>query len=464
MTNEQKILHLHQRAGFGLSPEEWGQYKGKNIKQLLNNLFDIKKLRPIKTPLMDIPDEDAFAKANEKQKQELKKQAIKLTIQVNTDWVERMIKPDSSALVEKMAFFWHGHFACEPKFFHFATPYVNTIRNQALGNFKDLVMAISKDAAMIIYLNNQQNRKNKPNENYARELMELFTIGRGNYTENDIKEAAKAFTGWFTNRKTGEFEFKDRAHDFGSKTFMGQRGNFDGGDIIDIILSKKETAYFIAKKVYRFFVNEITINEKQVQELATVFFDSKYDIAKMMRYLFEADWFYADKNAGAKIKSPVELMVGMAKLIDLKTENEMGWLFPQRALGQILFKPPNVAGWPGGKTWIDNSTLMLRLNFAALLFDKAEVGFRLKDSPEAANRGAAMKKLEISANLDGLIKSFGKLSDDKMGEEMAAFLLPVPVKLDNPLFGQYVSAAKSPEDKVRAWALVLIRLPEFQLC
>lgn len=463
MTTEQKIRHLYLRAGFGLSPAEWGQMRKLSLKQAIDKLFEKTSAKPISMPEMYIPDEDEIQKMGKEKREELQKQAKRLTAKVNGDWLEKMISSDGSPLVEKMAMFWHGHFACEPKLFHLATQQVNMIRSLALGNFKDMVLAISKDAAMILYLNNQQNRKDRPNENYARELMELFTIGRGNYSEQDVKEAARAFTGWFCDKKTGAFQFKEKAHDNGNKTFMGKSGNFDGGDIVNMILAKKETAIFIARKLYRFFVNEMKAEEKRVAELADFFYKSNYDIAKTMRYLFEAEWFYEDGHAGAKIKSPIELLVGMAKVLKLKVENEEAWLFPQRALGQILFMPPNVAGWPGGKTWIDNSTLMLRLNFAGMIFEKADVAFKVKDSPKAAAKGQALKKMDLSADLSELQKAFGKLPADKIGQELATYLIPLSVKLDDEAFAKYVGSASTSEDKLKAWTLIIMSLPEFQL-
>ena len=184
--------------------------------------------------------------------------------------------------------------------------------------------------------------------------MELFTLGRGNYTENDIKEAARAFTGWSSEFK-GEFVFRRFQHDYGEKTVLGKTGNFDGDDVLDIFLSQKQTAKFITQKIYKFFVND-NVDEEKVNWLADRFYQSNYDISKLMEDIFTSDWFYDEKNIGSKIKSPIELMAGIQRMLPMKLENEEALTFLQRALGQILFYPPNVAGWPGGKTWIDSST------------------------------------------------------------------------------------------------------------
>ncbi len=386
-----------------------------------------------------------------------------------------MADPKKGTLREKMAFFWHGHFACELKNPLFAVQQINTIKKHALGSFKDLVLAIAKDAAMILYLNNQQNRKQSPNENFARELMELFTIGRGNYTENDVKEGARAFTGWFTNRLTGEFDFRERAHDEGKKTFMGQTGNFDGKDIIDIILSKKETARLISAKIYRFFVNETNAEsenaKKNIEELATVFFDSNYDIEKMMKHLFSQEWFYEEENIGSKIKSPVEFLVGMMRTLRLDFKNEDGILFTQKVLGQILFQPPNVAGWQGGKAWIDNATLMVRLNYASYIFNQAEIEIDTKDEPETRKIRVG-RKIEVSANLNPLIHSFQKTNSSDLSKELSDFLIQIPLdskkKLDQMLqktaFEKYANAASNQNEKIKAWTVSILSLPEYQMC
>ena len=168
-------------------------------------------------------------------------------------------------------------------------------------------------------MNNQQNRKGHPNENFAREVMELFTMGRGHYTEKDIKEAARAFTGWGYD-KTGTFQERPKLHDDGEKIFLGQSGNFNGNDILNIILQQRATSKFIAAKIYRFFVNE-AVNDQIVDEMATVFYKSNYNIAKLFDYIFTSKWFYNEANIGTRIKSPIELFVGIQRTLPLSFEN-----------------------------------------------------------------------------------------------------------------------------------------------
>lgn len=463
MTEEQKIQHLYWRAGFGLSPSAFQKKRKQPLDKIIKNLFkDAQKINPVKIPHYNMPSAQSFKAMEKKERREKIKEIQKLTAQVNLNWIDQMTKDEYSCLQEKMTLFWHGHFACESKRFDYAAQQINTIRQYALGNFRDLVLAISKDASMILYLNNQQNKKKKPNENYARELMELFTIGRGNYTEQDIKEAARAFTGWFSDRLTGEFKFSERQHDFDSKTFMGKKGAWNGDDIIDIILDKKETATFLATKVYRYFVNE-RVNEKQVAELATVLYQSNYNIAQMMQTLFTSDWFYAKENVGTKIKSPIELLVGMGKILNLKFESPKAVLFPQRALGQTLFRPPNVAGWPGGKVWIDNATLLLRMNFAAIIFQRAELSLELKNQPEQA-KGGRLKNLKISGDIKALSQAFSKTKIEELGRALEGYILQTSFDTSTSFIETISKEASSQEGRIKAYVLGMMSLPEYQVC
>ncbi|MCP4440823.1 MAG: DUF1800 domain-containing protein [Aureispira sp.] len=462
MTNQEKIQHLYWRAGFGLSPNDQDKHNW-SVTKAVNNLFkEAQKLQPLAMPKFDSPSRAEIKSMSKQERKDLRKEVQQMTNDVNADWVRQMASTTSSPLQEKMTLFWHGHFACESKSFHLAVNQINTIRKHSLGSFKDLVLAISKDASMIFYLNNQQNKKSHPNENYARELMELFTIGRGNYTEKDIKEAARAFTGWFANRQLGTFNFRDKAHDYGKKTFMGKTGNFDGTDIVDIILEQKETAEYIATKVYRYFVNPKP-NTTHITAIAKVFRDSDYDIAKMMRYVFESDWFYSQKNRGSKIKSPIEFLVGISKTLGLSFGNTQSLLFPQRTLGQTIFRPPNVAGWPGGKAWIDNATLMLRLNFAGIIFQRSELLINAKEMPEMAKRGK-LKKLAIDANLQPLLQTVKKIKEADLSNTLCQQLLQVDFESKDSFIEQFAKTANTRQKKIQAFLLGIMSLPEYQVC
>ena len=279
-----------------------------------------------------------------------------------------------------MSLFWHGHFATKTVNILYDQALLNVIREHALGNFRDLLLNVSKSASMIQFLNNNQNKKGHPNENFARELMELFTIGRGHYTETDVKESARAFTGWGTNFQ-GEFDFRPRQHDDGVKTFFGKTGNLSGEDILEILLEQKQTAVFITRKIYRFFVNEMP-DEEKVNVLAVQFFESGYDIRALMISIFTSSWFYDQKNIGSQIKSPVLWMVGIRRQLPMEIQNPLVQLVLERLLGQVLFSPPNVAGWPGGKHWIDSSSLMLRMQVPGMIFRSDAIISKPKDDDD----------------------------------------------------------------------------------
>jgi uncharacterized protein (DUF1800 family) len=459
-----KINYLYHRAGFGLTPVEWRERKDWDLSQTIQHLFvqaeQSKGNRLGKVP--KVPDKEVVKAMSKTEKKELKKKAKVAQIQQIHDWMARMADPFESCLLEKMTLFWHGHFACvikgQP---HLSHQYLNTIRKHALGDFRDLLIAISRDPAMIRFLNNQQNRKRQPNENFARELMELFTIGRGNYTENDVKEAARAFTGW-SSTFSGEYIFRSRQHDYGQKTFMGKTGNFDGEDIIDILLEKRETANFIASKIYRYFVNN-QLDRRRVEELAQHFYDSNYNISGLLRYMFTQDWFYAEENRGAKIKSPMELAVGIMRIFQVKLNTPLTSVFIQKALGQLLFHPPNVAGWPGGRAWIDHSTLMLRLNFTGYLFQATDVSFRVKEDLKARQRNRTVRKIEAEIDLQPLIQTFTRYAAKELPEQLKQYLLVVAPKISEEVFAPFI-IQRNKEDLIKTLVLRLTSLPEYQVC
>jgi uncharacterized protein (DUF1800 family) len=383
----------------------------------------------------------------------------------------------AAQLREKMAFFWHGHFACRNLNIFYQQGLLDVIRRNALGNFGTMLKEVSRSAAMLNFLNNQQNRKDHPNENFAREVMELFTLGRGHYTEHDIKEAARAFTGWAANLK-GEFVFRRIQHDFDSKTVLGRTGNFDGGEILDILLQEKQTAKYITQKIYRFFVNEKPDPEK-INWLAERFYKNDYEISKLLEDIFTADWFYNEKNAGALIKSPVELMVGIQRILPMKLENEEALMLLQRVLGQLLFYPPNVAGWPGGKNWIDSSSLMMRMRLPRLINDTDEMNMRPKDDDDQmmgrmdpnedpkgkAQRMAGRAGRPILADIDWkqYVKSFESVPRESLTEAISKTLLQVKPSVSAAIIKQHADQSGR-ENFIKTATIQIMSTPEYQLC
>lgn len=463
VSNQEKIKHLYGRAGFGLSPDEWEVRKNWSVQQAVDDLFEkaiADKMLSTKAEMLAL-NNDQIKSLSKDEKKKLNKDMKKWIIKQNAEWVDRMADPNHSDLMEKMCLFWHGHFACITRSSKLAFRQVTTIRKHALGNFRDFILAMAKDVSMIRFLNNQQNRKRKPNENFAREVMELFTIGRGNYTEQDVKEAARAFTGWSSDL-SGEFTFRKFQHDFGIKTFMGQTGDFNGEDILKILLDNRKTAEFITRKIYRYFVNP-DVDEKLVQKLTNLFFESDYDISLLMRSIFESKWFYHKSNIGVRIKAPVELMAGIMRSLKVDFDATLTLIFIEKALGQILFNPPNVAGWAGGKAWIDNSTLMLRLNLVNYLYHATDVNFKVKEEFEARRPNKAIRKINAKVDLKPLVQVFSNYDQEEVFGYLANYLLPFKPRQSKQLFNSF-SIQSNKEDYIKTLAMRFMSLPEYQLC
>jgi uncharacterized protein (DUF1800 family) len=294
-------------------------------------------------------------------------------------------------------------------------------REHAAGNFGKLLHAIVHDTAMLRYLDNDRNVKGKPNENLAREIMELFSLGEGNYTENDIKEAARALTGYTSDRFSGKFRFNQFAHDTGDKTIFGKTGNWDGDKLVDLILEQPAASRFIARKLFEFFVHE-SPDDETVDELAGVLRDNHYDLAPLLKTMFLSQEFYGERAMGTQIKSPVQVVVGTLRTFGLRRVDSTGLAFATRAMGQDLFDPPNVKGWDGGPAWINTNTLFVRDNFAALLIARGAnlpanfgpAGNAGKNRPP--NKGdlkASGRQLAQSLNIAGQLDLVSALEDQK---------------------------------------------------
>ena len=279
-------------------------------------------------------------------------------------WANRMVA-SNTPLQEKMALFWHGHYAVNEskvRDYRKLLKELELFHEMGTGNFRDLMVAVAQDPAMLSFLDAGVNVKGASNENFAREIMELFTMGVGNYSESDIREAARAFTGW--NYIDLEFVVNDEQHDSGEKTFLGHTGNFDGVEIIDLIMDQPVTAEFIAGKLYRFFVRQ-ELSPTLATELGSIFRDADYELAPLLETIFMSQDFYSPASVGNQIKSPVHLVISTYRKLGL--DNVPGVPDFNRAtgaLGQSLFRPPTVAGWAGGRSWVTPGLLLERGNFA----------------------------------------------------------------------------------------------------
>lgn len=449
-----ELQHLYWRAGFGINPKSVTSLS-KNRTQVVEKLFaDSKSISPIQLDLsfMDgVTQKDL--RNNPSLAQELRIKSRKKLLNLNQTWINQMVNP-KELLREKMTLFWANHFVCKDNNVVFAQKFNNTLRTHALGNFKAFVKAISKEAAMLKYLNGKQNIKNRPNENFARELMELFTLGEGHYSETDIKESARAFTG-YNHDFNGNFKFRANQHDDNLKTFFDKTGDFSGDDIIDIILEDKQCAIYISDKIYRYFVNPKP-NKIHIDAMADVFYKD-YNIENLMRFVLLSDWFYAEENRGSKIKSPIEYIIGMFNTVPVKFEKEKGILKIQKLLGQILLDPPNVAGWKGDKAWIDANTIMVRLKLPSVLLNNAFIDLdendKLRKKVFKRNRGRLPFK--TSPNWDIFSKNYNGIESKNLQD----YIIQVPINKGTLDYLKSLSKSSKQE-----YCIQLMSLPEYQMC
>ncbi len=494
VSQQAKNQHLLWRAGFGINTETISGIAIAPHKVLYKTLetasdkqpdyIDVadNSLKGLVMGLQQAGDMQQMQKAGDmqiqkpadtEQRKEFRKTSALDIRSLNTAWLDKM-STDDAQLREKMALFWHGHFACRNLNIFYQQLLLQEIRSNALSNFGDLLKGVSKSAAMLNFLNNQQNKKGHPNENFAREVMELFTMGRGNYTEQDVKEAARSFTGW-GSKFNGDFVFRPFVHDTDNKNFLGKQGNYNGDDILNIILEQPQTATFITQKIYRYFVND-TVDADMVNSLSKSFYHSNYDINALMKTIFTSDWFYDEKNIGCHIKSPVEFLAGIRRMLSMKFDDDRVEMVLQRALGQILFYPPNVAGWPGGQIWIDSSTLMLRLRIPQLIKDddtvyvvpKADddVQMGMKDIDLVNKNGVSKGAMQLNAtvNWNAYIQQFSNVRDNQLYETIAAVVLQTNKDSISKAVVESGIKSNGREDYIKNITIALMATPEYQLC
>lgn len=348
-----KLAHLLRRAGFGARPSEWEEYSrlglAETTRRLLHpeatpdNLEEL--LKTIGGNFVDFDTLDG----------------------VRSWWIFRMAQT-RRPLEEKMTLFWHNHFATanykvnNPRWM---ANQIETFRKHALGNFRSLLLEMARDPAMLVWLDGAQNKLGAPNENFAREVLELFTVGVGSgYTERDIQEAARCFTGWVYDNGARTFVFNPFLHDDGWKTVLGQSGNFHGDEVIDIIVRQPATGKYLATKLWKFFVAD-DAPPREIERVAKAYFANNFSVGAMVEAILTSPAFYDERNYYTRIKSPVEFVVNVIRTLDVPLLTIKNLPDVIEAMGQDLLNPPNVAGWPGGKAWINTRTLLARVNFSS---------------------------------------------------------------------------------------------------
>jgi uncharacterized protein (DUF1800 family) len=370
--NQQEVAvmaHLLRRAGFGATRDQIDQYVAKGYEETVEDLLNPVAARPEDQDLMD----RYFIASVE----------ARTVSHADPQWSWRLATTEKP-LEEKIALFWHSLLAVGGiKLDHGLEMLteIDLFRRLGLGSFRTLLFEISRNPGMMYWLDNQNSHKGAPNENYGRELLELFSmgiddLGEGSYSEDDVKAAARAFTGWaskptpppfFLGPFPMEFRFDATDHDNDKKLFLGETGNFDGGDIIDIIVTKRATARFVALRLYLFFVSDEP-NDVEIERLTDIFQETDGDIRAILRSLFNSDHFKSENVRFRKVKSPAELVFGAARLTDRFDIPDMdsSTLANQAMfMGQHLLNPPGVEGWHEGEEWVDSGSLIERINFAA---------------------------------------------------------------------------------------------------
>jgi uncharacterized protein (DUF1800 family) len=439
-----KAAHLLRRAGFGATPSEVSTAVQRGLEETIDDLF------------AEAPDEEQeFTRTFDAIGGKFVNAGDPAICQ--GWWLYRMLTT-RVPLREKLALFWHGHFATGLQKVgetQLMLKQIELFRHLGFGSFRELVLAVAKDPAMIVWLDGESNVKGHPNENFARELMELFTCGIGNYTEQDVLQAARAFTGWHRNGAT--FEFHPEVHDNGSKQVLGRRGKFDGGDVIDLLVALPATARFIAGKLFRFFASPDPA-DATIDQAAALYDRTQLNTRLFLRELFQSRYFFSDECRRTRIASPAEFVVGVNRMLNLR-QPALDLVGQLNAMGQELLSPPNVKGWDGEEKWINATRLAARMNYARSIPEMNSGGnplspnFPVAEFVDPNNRSPA----EIVAALAHVLFQ-GDISDENR-LEFEKFLLAGDA---GPAPEQFRDDDGFREMKVRQLAGVMLALPEFQ--
>ena len=385
-------------------------------------------------------------------------------------WFRRMLHT-KAPLREKMALFWHDHFASSLQKVRQPVLIVEQnelFRRHALGSFRELTRAVAADPAMMLYLDTQTSRKGRPNENFARELMELFTLGEGHYNERDVREAARAFTGYQFNRVNGRVSQVRRQWDEGEKTILGTTSRFDGPGVIELIFRGERPAAFLAEKLWRFFVAEDPPTAV-IEALARDFRAADYQVKPLLRTIFLAKGFYDPAVMRDQIKSPVQFLISLLKQLEIANPPAGFALNAQQELGQVLFMPPNVAGWDWGKAWINTNTLLARYNIAGTLTGAGGTGGAMRRAERNPRAGrAAGRTAGATADYRRIAPPELRQRPEALVDSLAFrfFQGPLPAKTR----GAFVEYAAARGDKpfgdreIAELCHLMLSTPHYQLC
>jgi len=379
--NYEMAAHLLNRAGFGGPPADIQKLADLSQDQAISSLLDYENIADSTLdPDWAHPNPDEVKQLREslknaatpEEKRQIQQAANRLTqtrfLELRGWWLQRMAR-GPRPFQEKMVLFWHGHFATSSE--KVRNPYFMWRQNElfrrlATSNWELLLNEAGKDPAMLVWLDQAQSRKEHPNENFAREVMELFALGEGHYTEHDVTEAARALTGWSLDQDTQKFIYRPRIHDDGQKTFLGRNGDLDGDEVIATIVEQPQAAKFITAKIWNYFAGQVP-DEKLNAALANVLRANGNNFKPFLRVMLRSEEFYSDDIVRNQVKSPVQWLIGSVRMLECDLPPTLVSWGMLRQLGQDIFAPPNVKGWDGGVTWITTNTLLTRYNDAQSL-------------------------------------------------------------------------------------------------
>ena len=479
-------VHLLNRAGFGGTPSQARALADMGLNKAVDRLvkYESQPVEPVKADLFDnsimSPQTDEQREAARKARQNNDEEALaalqrernrkqaedrKQIAELQKWWIKRMIETPRP-LEEKMTLFFHGHFATgyrtiEDSFHMYQQNQL--FRKFATGNFAQLAHRIIRDPAMIKYLDNDENQKSKPNENLARELMELFTLGEGRgYTEDDIKAGALALTGY--TFKDDTFYFNNNNHDTSTKNIMGKSGQFDGDGFLDVILARNECAEFMAGKLFRFFVNDSSGDLSKEQKafilaMANKLRASKYELKPLLDAVFSSAYFYSAQNRGAIIKSPIQLTVQAVRSLRTPVRELSALASATDLMGQNVFFPPNVKGWDGGRSWMNTSTLFIRQNLLVYLLTGRK--------PDMYEWQASDIPFDATHLVDHLRQPDGSVDMASGIEYLLRFNLaqsPSPLRLQQVMAFAKSRGERLDNDRIIAVLALTTAMPEYQLC
>jgi uncharacterized protein (DUF1800 family) len=442
--NLQRAGHLYRRAAFAAN---WAE---------LQRAVQDGPQKTVERLLTPGPDYEAFDRGMDELAARIAKGNN--TVHLRAWWLARMIRTPFP-LIEKMTLFWHNHFATSNAKVNnvgYMLQQNQTLRRFALGSFAEMLQAISKDPAMMVWLDTNLSKKGRPNENYARELMELFSLGIGNYTEQDIREAARAFTGW--EIRQGKFHFNAAEHDDGEKTVFGRTGRWQGEDIVRMCLEHPACARFIARKLFRYFVSEtLEPNAELLEPLAQCLRRNQYQIGEAVRMILTSNIFYSEHAYRARVKSPVEFAVGIIRALEGQP-NAIALANALENVGQRLFYPPSVKGWDGGPAWLNSTTLLTRNNLAQALVSGEDPQFGSRCDPVLVLRkyGRESEEQALAFFLDLFLQ--GDLAPEAR-QGLAGYLR----ESEQFRWPVYWTEQDRHEHRLRAVCYLVLTQPEFQL-